>query len=174
MTFLSITGAGHSFGLSELGSLSGLFLLLGLGFALAAMMAGLMDLSDVPEQAQGDVNLHLLCMGGAWVAYLSALITRLDGATWPLPLPGGLSVALSIIGLALLGVGGWYGGQLVYKHGTGREHLISTKVIFLISLLNSGLYRFVFIYFFIFPLSLRIHPYIMLRRSFQAAQKQYF
>ena len=116
---LSITGAGHSFGLSELGALSGLFLLLGLGFALAAMMAGLMDLSDVPEQAQGDVNLHLLCMGGAWVAYLSALITRLDGATWPLPLPGGLSVALSIVGLTLLGVGGWYGGQLVYKHGTG-------------------------------------------------------
>ena len=118
---ISITGLGRSYGLGDLGAMSGLFLLLGLVFAIMAMMAGLMDLGDVPERAQGDANLHLLCMGGAWLAYLSALITRLDGAAWPLPLPGGLSVALSLVGLFLLGIGGWYGGQLVYKHGAGVD-----------------------------------------------------
>jgi len=35
--------------------------------------------------------------------------------------PGAWALALSFVGAALLAVGGWLGGTLVYRHGVGRE-----------------------------------------------------
>lgn len=115
---LIITGLANFYDINGLGMLSSLFLVLGIAFAIPAMMAGMMDVASVPEAASGDVNVHLMCMGGAWIAYLSALITRLEGVH-PLSLPGWLSVALGFLGLACMMIGGWFGGQLVYKHGVG-------------------------------------------------------
>jgi uncharacterized membrane protein len=42
-----------------------------------------------------------------------------DGA--PVAEPAALPVALSAIAFVLLLVGGWLGGDLVYRHGAGRE-----------------------------------------------------
>ncbi len=97
---------------------AGIFLALGLICALPAMLAGFIDLAKLEDAATRDGNRHMILMGLAWTVYLFALLARLDDKVL-MPVPPVHSVALSLLGLSLVVLGGWYGGQLVYHHGAG-------------------------------------------------------
>lgn len=87
--------------------------------ALLAMMAGLMELSRVPDgPALRDVYLHMGLMLAAFTLYTARLFLRLDHLQ-PLA-PDVLALLLSLAGFITLAVGGWLGGRLVYGHGIGR------------------------------------------------------
>lgn len=108
-------------GLSQDTALATLALTLGTATALPAMFAGLSDLAGLRKDSQALGTRHMLVMALAWLAYLGALITRLH------TMPGGevtpiTAYSCSFAGLILLGVGGWLGGQLVYRHGSGVAH----------------------------------------------------
>ena len=99
-----------------------MLLALGLAMAVPAMAAGFLDLAALSPEAERDGQRHMIFMGLAWTLYLLALMTRFEGSTL-MSSPQALSVACSMLGLALMAVGGWYGGQLVYRHGAGGQRL---------------------------------------------------
>lgn len=108
------------FGLAETWAHGWVLIGLGLAIGLAAMAAGFLELTRLAEEAQPAAQRHMMAMGLAWICYLGALMSRLkDGA--PVAEPAALPVALSAIAFVLLLVGGWLGGDLVYRHGAGRE-----------------------------------------------------
>lgn len=98
---------------------SNVMLVLGIVTALAAMMAGLIDLKKIDEKsvAMRAVNRHMYLIGTAWTLYLLSLLIRMNGTTFIQP--NSVAIGLSVIGFLLLCVGGWFGGELVYKHGIG-------------------------------------------------------
>jgi uncharacterized membrane protein len=96
-------------------------LVAGVVMALPAAVTGLMELLALEERhpAMGTATRHMLIMGCAFAAYLGALLVRggpLAPEGWRLP----AALGLSTLGLALLAVGGWFGGRLVYWYGVGR------------------------------------------------------
>src|SRR5690606_15569887 len=74
-----------------------------------ALTTGLLDLLAAPrgERVEKRLVQHLSAMIGALSCY---------GAAFVLP---SASLPLQLVGLALLGAGGWLGGELVYRHGVG-------------------------------------------------------
>ncbi len=114
--------------LCDLGALVGLWseprfaallMLAGLAGGLAAMMAGLYDFTRLTESTVPHALRHMAAVGAAWIGYAVALYLRreaLAGGTEPAT----ASVALSVVSAAVLGLGGWLGGELVYRYGAGR------------------------------------------------------
>lgn len=95
-----------------------LALALGTATALPAMLAGLSDLAGLRQETQALGNRHMVVMALSWLAYLGALMARLH--TVPdNDVTSILAYCCSFTGLILLGIGGWLGGQLVYRHGSG-------------------------------------------------------
>lgn len=87
--------------------------------ALAAMVAGLIELPRVPEgPALRDTYLHMGLMLAAFALFTARLLLGLDHLQ-PLA-PGAWGMLLDAAGFATLAVGGWIGGRLVYGHGIGR------------------------------------------------------
>lgn len=107
-------------GVAQAGSYASLFLILGIVLALPAIVAGFVDFVKIPDTAMREGTRHMMAMGSAWVVYGAALVLRLDGPA-VLSNPHPLSFVLSAVGFALMAVGGWYGGQLVYHHGAGHH-----------------------------------------------------
>lgn len=101
--------------------LAGTLLALGTLIALAAMATGFIELMkvDAEHPATHDLNRHLLLMLSAWCLYATSLFLRLQGTT--LTRPDTLDLGLSVVGFVVLGVGGWFGGKLVYAHGVGVD-----------------------------------------------------
>lgn len=99
--------------------LAGVLLALGTLIALAAMATGFIELMKVGAEhpATRDLNRHLLLMLTAWCLYATSLFLRLQGTT--LTQPDIVDLSLSVVGFLVLGVGGWFGGKLVYGHGVG-------------------------------------------------------
>jgi uncharacterized membrane protein len=95
---------------------------LGLAFALPAMIAGVIDLLAIAagSKAERVAAWHMMIMGAAASLFLVNLLIR-DGPDIPQRPLDTVAVALSAGGLALLAVGGWLGGTLVYRFGVGRE-----------------------------------------------------
>ena len=89
----------------------------GLATAPLAMAAGMMDMTvlrdDAPVMAVAE--LHMLLMAGAYTGYLAAALAP--------AFAGGHSVLIATAcmscGFIMLGLGGYFGGQLVYRHGAG-------------------------------------------------------
>lgn len=99
---------------------SGGLLAVGCTIALAAMLAGLMELPRVPEgPAMRDTYLHMSVMLIAFALFTTRLLLRLDQLQ-PLA-PDTVSLLLDAGGFLALAVGGWLGGRLVYGHGIGRD-----------------------------------------------------
>jgi uncharacterized membrane protein len=95
-------------------------LALGLALALVAACAGLVDAQAVREpEASRRLSAHTLLMLAAVAVFGASLAWRAG----PLP-PTGLAawgvLAVDGAGALLLLVGGWHGGELVYRHGVGR------------------------------------------------------
>lgn len=97
----------------------------GLAASLPAAVTGLInlttltDLSDHPK-ASATANLHMYVMLGA-VSLAGLGIFLKDGAA---PVQGGMAfvnLGLSLSTLVLLVLGGWLGGELVYRHGVAQE-----------------------------------------------------
>lgn len=99
--------------------LAGALLVLGTLIALAAMATGLIELMKVGagHPASRDLNRHMLLMLTAWCLYATSLFLRLQGTALTRPEP--VDLGLSVVGFLVLGVGGWFGGKLVYAHGVG-------------------------------------------------------
>lgn len=99
---------------------SGGLLSVGCAMALAAMLAGMKELSRVPEgAATRDAWAHMSAMLCAFTLFVTRLLLRLDHLQ-PLP-PDTISLMLDAGGFLALAVGGWFGGKLVYGHGVGSD-----------------------------------------------------
>lgn len=87
--------------------------------ASAAMVAGMMELSYIPEGTpMRDTWRHMAAMMMAFTFFCARLVLRLHHLQ-PLA-PDTASLILDAIGFCTLAVGGWIGGRLVYGHGVGR------------------------------------------------------
>ncbi|MGY0799259.1 DUF2231 domain-containing protein [Lysobacter sp. A286] len=99
---------------------SGGLLAVGCTMALAAMVAGMLELSRVPEgAAMRDAWLHMAAMLIAFSLFAVRLVLRLDQLQ-PLA-PDTVSLLLDAGGFLALVIGGWFGGRLVYGHGVGAD-----------------------------------------------------
>ena len=103
------TGATHVGAIMMAGGLVG---------GLVAMAAGMIDFARLDEQLVPHALRHIGTVGLAWLGYGIALYLRRDTlfAETNLTMP---AVALSIGSAALLSLGGWFGGRLVYTFGAG-------------------------------------------------------
>ena len=92
----------------------------GLVLAVLAAVAGLVDfLRAVEGPARATGTWHLFANVAALAAFAIGWLLR-DG-----PVPAEerrvAILALDAVGLLLLGIGGWLGGELVFRHGVGRR-----------------------------------------------------
>lgn len=99
--------------------LSGSLIAIGLVIALAAMAAGMYELTRVPEggAALRDAYLHMGLMLLAFSLYLASALVRIDEAR--LGPPDVVALVTSASGFLALLAGGYMGGRLVYGHGIG-------------------------------------------------------
>ncbi len=97
---------------------------LGLVIAGPTIVTGLIDYAAIPQQhpALKNATWHMWIMLSAATAYACSLIARLGHS-----LSIGLAVGISVLGLLLLLLGGWFGGELVFRHGIGSRSDSSSK-----------------------------------------------
>ena len=91
----------------------------GLAGGLVAMAAGLYDFSRLNEALVPKAMRHMGVMAVAWLGYAIALYLRRDVLSGPAE-PSAASIAIAIVCSLVLGLGGWLGGDLVYRYGAGR------------------------------------------------------
>jgi len=90
---------------------------------LGAIVTGLPDLLAIKKDAPPAWNTattHLVIGLGLLVLYTIDFALH----NWGAPLPGGdtfLPLLLSFVGVSLLGLQGWYGGELVFRHKIGLD-----------------------------------------------------
>ena len=92
---------------------------LGLAAALPAMAAGLYDFRSLDEAQVPHALRHMAAIATGWLGYAVALYLRRD-ALAGVAEPSAASIAIGLAGAAALGLGGWFGGELVYRDGAGR------------------------------------------------------
>lgn len=114
--------------IADLGQLAGLWseprfaaLLMAAGLAggLAAMAAGLYDFTRLEDPVVPHALRHMAAVSLAWAGYAVALYLRRDTLAGE-PLPSVASLAVAFTSAAVLVLGGWLGGELVYRYGAGR------------------------------------------------------
>ncbi len=84
---------------------------------LAAAVFGVIDFSRVPDGTRA----HSI---GVWHAVLSGSMVVLFAVSWLLRMgeptePGAVPITLSVLGVVLAGLTGWFGGELVERLGVG-------------------------------------------------------
>lgn len=88
----------------------------GLIMAMLAMLAGLLELRSIGSQSEAMrvATWHMMIMATAWVCFLVVLIlptsAGLDHSTAQIA-----AASFAVAGFLLMGVGGWFGGRLVYE-----------------------------------------------------------
>lgn len=90
----------------------------GLAGGLLAMGAGMYDLTRLDEALVRHATRHMAAVGLAWLGYAVALYLRKDSLLAGAPL-GMSAIGLSLVSAAVLALGGWLGGRLVYTFGAG-------------------------------------------------------
>jgi uncharacterized membrane protein len=84
--------------------------------AVIAAVPGLIDFFYITDPQSRNIGLyHLIVNLSATAIFAFNVYLRARSG------PGGLPLALSIVGIALIGVGGWLGGELVYVRGVGVD-----------------------------------------------------
>lgn len=95
-------------------------LTVGCGMAVLAMLAGLWELSRVPEgRPLRDAYWHMGAMLLAFTLFATRLLLGLEQLQ--AIAPDAISLWLDTGGFIALAVGGWLGGRLVYGHGVGQR-----------------------------------------------------
>lgn len=90
----------------------------GLIMAMLAMLAGVLELRSIDSQSEAMrvATWHMMIMATVWICFLVALMLSIsvgfDPSTAQLA-----AAACAVAGFLLMGVGGWYGGRLVYEFG---------------------------------------------------------
>lgn len=85
--------------------------------ALLAAIPGLIDLLSLKEPRTRRIGiLHMVVNLAAVAVFAFDFWLRLDAGTG-----AGLPVLLSILGVALISLSGWLGGELVYVHGVAVQ-----------------------------------------------------
>jgi uncharacterized membrane protein len=90
----------------------------GLIMAMLAMLAGLLEIRSIGSRSEAMrvATWHMMIMATVWVCFLVALMlstsTGLDQSTAQIA-----AAACAVVGFLLMGVGGWFGGRLVYEFG---------------------------------------------------------
>ena len=100
---------------------SALLCLMGVVLGAVAAMFGAMELQRVKGEKKLEriAAIHGSVMGAAWVIALIALVLRLDDMLLTrIPAPMVVPVLDFAVG-ALVLVGAFFGGELVYRHGVG-------------------------------------------------------
>jgi uncharacterized membrane protein len=88
----------------------------GLLGALAAAVPGFIDYRSITDQAVKRIGLwHMVTNLSIVVLFALSAFLRITGE------PGFIPIVLSVLGVSLLGVSGWLGGELVYVHGIAVE-----------------------------------------------------
>lgn len=108
--------------------LAGTLMAIGIVMALPAMVAGLIELIQVPDEAavMRDAYVHMGVMLLAFALYVASLMMRIDAMH--LVAPGTAAIIVSTCGFLSLSVGGWFGGRLVYGHGVGGSRPNSAQM----------------------------------------------
>lgn len=94
----------------------------GLATALPAAVAGLADMLGLRRgpAAERVANLHMAAMLCAAAAFGGELAFHPPGAALTAP-RAFVNLGLCLLGSACLFWGGWLGGELVFRHGAGRD-----------------------------------------------------
>lgn len=95
-------------------------MLVGLLMALPTAVTGLIDFTGIrdTDPARRTAILHMVLNVSVASLFLINLLLR--GGSEP-PARPGLAVLLTGISVVILGLGGWFGGKLVFVHGIGTE-----------------------------------------------------
>ncbi|MEN3327641.1 MAG: hypothetical protein V7638_2448 [Acidobacteriota bacterium] len=90
--------------------------------AAAAAVPGLIDWATLTDPAAVKVaNWHARVNITGLVIFIASFYLRTSrGATWITGLPS-LPIILSIVGVVGISIGGWLGGELVFRHGVAVE-----------------------------------------------------
>jgi uncharacterized membrane protein len=91
----------------------------GIVAALPTIAAGLYDFRKLDEIQAEHAMRHMGAAATAWLGYGVALYLRREGLAASAD-PSLASVAVSVVSGAVLVLGGWLGGELVYRYGAGR------------------------------------------------------
>jgi uncharacterized membrane protein len=91
----------------------------GLAAGLVAMATGLYDFRRLTSVQLPHALRHMGAMALAWLGYAVALYLRRDSLA-ALAEPSAASTAVAVASAVVLAVGGWLGGELVYRYGAGR------------------------------------------------------
>jgi uncharacterized membrane protein len=100
-------------------------LAIGLVMSIPALITGTIDFLAIPQggAAERIAIRHMTIIITAIAMYTGSFFIR-----WGVEVSSGWrlisSVSLSILGLILLLIGGWLGGQLVYRYSIGSEPII--------------------------------------------------
>jgi uncharacterized membrane protein len=90
----------------------------GIAGALLAAVPGLIDLRSLRDARVRKIGLTHMTLNLAAVGVFGlSFFLRLGGGV----AGSGLTFALSALGIALISVSGWLGGEMVYVHGVGVE-----------------------------------------------------
>ena len=100
----------------------------GLVIAVPAIVAGLIDYAAIPQghPAIKGATWHMWVMLSAAIAYGCSLIAHIGRfasssfAIW-------MSIGSSAAGLVLLIIGGWFGGEMVFRYGIGSQSDSQTR-----------------------------------------------
>jgi uncharacterized membrane protein len=101
---------------------------IGLIMSIPTLLSGLIDFLAIPQKGYAErvAMRHMTIMISAIMMYTGSFFIRLG-----VEIPSGWwsisSVSLSLLGLIFLLVGGWFGGQLVYRYGVGGEPIFVEK-----------------------------------------------
>jgi len=100
-------------------------LAIGLVMSIPALITGMIDFLTIPQEETVDrvAMRHMTIMITSITMYSCSFFIRL-GVEIPIGWRLISSVSLSLLGLIFLLIGGWFGGQLVYRHAVGSEPTI--------------------------------------------------
>jgi uncharacterized membrane protein len=91
----------------------------GLAAGVVAMAAGLYDFRRLTERQVPYAMRHMGAMACALLGYAVALYLRREVLSAAAE-PSLGSIAVAAVSALVLAIGGWLGGELVYRHGAGR------------------------------------------------------
>jgi uncharacterized membrane protein len=93
----------------------------GLAAAIPAITLGLVDYARLPSRIQDSrpMQLHMICMGTAWLLFLGAGLWRIETGSFADP-PNVAIIVLEILGATVLVVGGAAAARIVFELLPGR------------------------------------------------------